>query len=466
MKLFRMMFFVFAAVFSSFTMAASTTPDSGLLITHLNNQQWQIRLIGGSSAQQFSGVIDSSLPFMTATGVTGLSANSAKLMTASSLGTTLAVQPGGTDGANFSVSPDSALCLRDTGSSGVHIYIGDSLNDAIPVTAPVALTSADACGASAAMGLPAASSSARKFNAGHWIVMGRGADSISLMSQSIKPGVVGLVKRYTWRVLEPSQGKYEFSGIKADLAWAASAGMHLIFIIEDKTFTMERPDPSYLDNLTPRNIAGGYTIVRWNPTVVTRFNALVKALGAQFDSNRNFEGIATQETSLGMDSKTLNAFGYTPQKYRDSYINTLTASTVSLRTSRVFWFMNFLVGDQAYIGSIASAVAAKGVVMGGPDVWPDNKSLQSKVYPFYSQFAGKMPLFGQVEDVCYHEPHMTKGFHTKYWTMPELFSYARTNMHVNYMFWVRVTKATPSGSYTWLNALPVISGSANFTPGP
>ncbi len=118
-----------------------------MLITRLNNQQWQIRLIGGSSAERFSGVVDSSMPFSKVSGVNTANADSAKLMTSTSLGTTLNVQAGGVDGVDFSVSADSALCLRDTGStSGVHIYLGDSLDDAIPVTAPVALTSADACG--------------------------------------------------------------------------------------------------------------------------------------------------------------------------------------------------------------------------------------------------------------------------------------------------------------------------------
>lgn len=463
MKFSRMMFLSLAIISSPFAMAQSAVPDGGLLITRLNNQQWQIRLIGGSNAQQFRGVVDSSLPFSKAAGANRNSAESAKLLTTTSLGTSLAVQAGGSDGVDFSVSPDSALCLRDTGTAGVHIYLGDSLDDAIPVKAPVALTSADACGDNTALMLPAAG--ARKFHAGHWIVMGRGADTTALMSQSIKPGVTGLVKRYTWRDLEPKQGVYSFAGMKADLAWAAANGMHLIFIIEDKTFTMERPDPSYLDKYTPRNHAGGYTMIRWNPTVVQRFNALVKAIGVQFDGNKNFEGVATQETALGLDSPALKQFGYTPEKYRDAYINMLTAATKSLPTSRVFWLMNFLVGNQAYIGSIANAVASKGVVMGGPDVWPDNKSLQSKVYPFYTQFSKKMPLFGQVENVCYSEPHMTGGFRTKYWTMPELFSYARTRLHVSYMFWVRVTSA-PKGAYTWLDALPVIAANRNFAPAP
>jgi hypothetical protein len=274
------------------------------------------------------------------------------------------------------------------------------------------------------------------------------------------------MKRYTWRSLEPSQGVYQFAGIKSDLAWAAANGMRLVVMIEDRTFSIEKAGPAYLDKYDVRNRAGGYTMVRWSPVVTTRWMALVKALGAQVDSNKNFEGLATQETSLGFDGSQLKSFGYTPEKYRDSYITILSSAARSLPTSRVFWFMNFLVGGQNYIANIANAVAPLGVVMGGPDVWPDNKSLQSKVYPFYTQFYKKMPLFGQVENVCYSEPHMTGGFHTKYWTMTELFNYARTRMHVSYMFWVRVTQANPKGAYTWMNALPIIAANPNFTPAP
>ena len=102
--------------------------------------------------------------------------------------------------------------------------------------------------------------------------------------------------------------------------------------------------------------------------------------------------------------------------------------------------------------------------MGGPDVWPDNKSLATRTYPFYTQFKGKMPLFGQVEPLCYDEPHMTRGYKTKYWTMSELFNYARTKMHVNYMFWVRVHGTPGRGAYDWNDALPVIAANRNFTP--
>jgi hypothetical protein len=463
MKFSRLMFLALASVLSPLTMAASTARDSGLLITRVNNQQWQIRLIAGGSAQRFSGVLDSSLPFEAAVSATSTSAESARLLSANSLGTTLAVEAGGTDGVNFSVSPDAKLCLRDTGSSDVHIYMGDSLEHSISLKAPVALTSIDACGDAAA---PVLAASNRKFHVGHWIVMGEAADTQALMLTAIQPGVVGIMKRYAWYSMESTEGVYNFSELKSDLAWAQAHGMRLIAMVEDKSFNGLKAGPSYLNAYEAKNNMGGYTIVRWNTTVVARFNALIKALGAQFDSNANFEGIATQESALSLDPAPLKQFGYTPEKYRDALISVLSSASTSLPTSRVFWYMNFLVGGQDYIATIASTVAPKGVIMGGPDVWPDNGSLESKVYPFYSQFAGKMPLFGQVENVCYDELHMTKGFPTKYWTMLELFDFARTKLHVNYMFWVRVTHASKAGAYDWTNALPVIAQNRQFTPTP
>src|SRR5450432_1850704 len=398
MKFSGMMFLALASVLSPFAMAASTAPDSGLLITRVNSQQWQVRLIAGGSAQQFSGVLESNLPFARAVSSNRTQSDSARLLTSTSLGTTLTAQAGGSDGVDFTVSSDAKLCLRDSGSTDVHIYLGDDLADAIAVKAPVALTSIDACGDATASVLAA---SGRKMHGGHWIVMGEAADTQALMATAVQPGVVGLMKRYPWYTLESTQGVYNFSELKSDLAWAAAHGVRLIAMIEDKTFNGLKAGPSYLNAYEAKNNMGGYSIIRWNPTVVSRFNALIKALGSQVDSNPTFEGIATQESALSLDPAPLKAFGYTPEKYRDALINVLSNASTSLPTSRVFWFMNYLVGGQNYIANIASAVAPKGVIMGGPDVWPDNKSLLSRVYPFYSQFAGKMPLFGQVENVCY-----------------------------------------------------------------
>jgi hypothetical protein len=198
---------------------------------------------------------------------------------------------------------------------------------------------------------------------------------------------------------------------------------------------------------------------------VQRMNALTKALGNRFDSNRTLEGvIITEETALGIDNWLLNSNGYTPEKYRDAYISMLNSAAASLPTSRIFWYMNFLPGNQSYLADIAAAVASKGVVIGGPDVLPDNDSLQQVAYPIYRKMHGKMPKFGQIEGACYMALHETSGWSTKYWSPGQLFTYAQTNLKVNYMFWVRIPKRAYSESYIWLDALPTINNNSPFSP--
>jgi hypothetical protein len=306
-------------------------------------------------------------------------------------------------------------------------------------------------------------STTRKFHPGHYsVILPAHNHSQKYMDDALRPGMRGIMKKYSWRELEPTQGNYNFSMIQSDLYWAQAYGMQLIIMIEDKSFTLERPNPGYLDSLTPRNRAGGYTIARWHPTIVTRYKALVGAMGKRFDSHPNFEGIAQQESALGLASTTLKQYGYTAEKYRDALIASFGHALTVMPRSRVFWYQNYIVGNQNYIGSVAAALGPKGLVMAGPDVLPDRKQLVEKSYPFFTQFKDKMHLGIQVEGICYRALHETSGYSTKYWTMPELFRFARDKLHVNYMFWVRIPKSTPSDSYNWNHALPVAEANPRF----
>ncbi len=455
MKLSGLIALALIALVSPFAMAQSVPPASGLLITRINSEQWQIKLIAGTAGQRFSGIVESDLPITAVRGTRSEATDSAKLLSATALGTILDAGPGGADGVTFSAKPDAKLCLRDTGSSNVRMYMGTSLADAVPITAPAALGSMDACGDAVA---PVAAASGRKYHPGHYTIIMNAIGAQTIMATALQPGTVGFVRRYSWRSIEPSQGVYDFSVIKSDLAWAAAHGVQIIVVIKYKSDeTTGKAGPAYLDSYEYRNTLGGYSMQMWQPVVVTRYNAMIKALGAQVDSLKNFEGVANQESALSVNSATLKALGYTPEKYRDALINMLSAATVSMPTSRVFWFMNFIQGNQSYIGSIASAVAPLGVAMGGPDDMPDNKSLQTQTYPFYTQFAGKMPLFIQVEGSNYAQPHMTSGYPTKDWTMLELYNFALKNLHVNYMFWMRVITRANASAYDWYDALPVIA---------
>ena len=182
-------FLLLATLAAPLASAATTAPDNGLLISRTTSQTWQVRLVSGTQPQQFSGVVDSSIAFTSATSVQLEGADAATLTLPNQLSLTLATWKGGSDAANFTVSGDADLCLRDTGSSGVKIYLGTTLADAIPVTAPVALQGANACGDAT----PAATAitSTRKSNTGHYVAMLRNQSSQKLMTASIKPGVVG-----------------------------------------------------------------------------------------------------------------------------------------------------------------------------------------------------------------------------------------------------------------------------------
>ncbi|MGI9246646.1 MAG: hypothetical protein ACR2I8_08100 [Steroidobacteraceae bacterium] len=303
----------------------------------------------------------------------------------------------------------------------------------------------------------------RKFNPGQYsVILMSSNDDQRAMDDANRPGMRGIMKKYYWRELEPTQGNYNFAKIQADLNWGQAYGMQIIVMIVDKTFKPERPNPAYLDTNAPRNRAGGYTVVRWNPTVVTRYKALVAALGKRFDSHPNFEGIAQQESSLGFESTTLQKYGYTPEKYRDALIASFGYALSVMPRSRVFWYQNYFVGNQDYIGAVAATLGPKGLVMAGPDTLPDNASLVTKSYPFFAQFQGRMHMGIQVEDICYRAPHTTAGYSTKYWTPGELFRYARDKLQVNYVFWVRIPAASPVDSYDWYDALPVIQANPSF----
>ena len=308
-----------------------------------------------------------------------------------------------------------------------------------------------------------AQTTTRKFHPGHYTVLLHSTGGQRYMDEVARqPGMVGLVKKYQWRELEPTQGSYDFAGIQADLNWAQAYGMQLIIMIEDKTFKLVRPNPAYLDSLTPPNRANGYSMLRFHPTVVSRYKALTTALGKRFDSHPNFEGIAQQESALGLDSTTLQKYGYTAEKYRDALIASFTHALAAMPRSRVFWYQNYFVGNQTYIGQIAAATGPKGLVMAGPDVLPDKPSLVEKSYPYFTQYKDKMHLGIQVENICYMHEHKTSGYATKYWTPGELFAYARDKLHVDYMFWVRIPKEPVAGGYDWYDAVNVVRANPVF----
>lgn len=337
---------------------------------------------------------------------------------------------------------------------------------ALPLLAVMdAAVATDAYGATAACPAPrsAVPEAARKFHPGHYIAVGRG-ESGNLRTAAATPGISGLQRRYRWSQLEPERDRYDLSSMAADLRVASATGVQLVAMIEDKTFDGTVPTPAYLqDGEHTLNGPRGSVAVRWDPYVVDRLTRLVAAIGARFDCDPRFEGVALQESALGLDPAKLRAAGYTPEKYRDALIRTLRGAAAGVPRSRVFWYMNFLPGNQQYLDDIARAVIGSGVVMGGPDVLPENAALQQRVYPIYSRFQGRLKLFGSMQHDSFRHPRGQGGLNAatqpgppELWSMEDLYAYARDDLHVDYVFWEYRTRRIPPDSRDWSEARDVI----------
>ena len=310
----------------------------------------------------------------------------------------------------------------------------------------------------------------RKFHPGHYVTIGRDVLSNGLADVLVK-GVTGVQIRYRWADLEPLEGQYQFAAVTHDLAVAKRANTQLVVLIEDKSFTDDVPVPGYLQaKYTIRNSFDGYTAMRWDPYVNDRLKLLVARLGALLDCDANFEGIAFQESSLSIEEGDLRPFGYTAEKYRDSLIGLLRSASASVPRSRVFWYMNFLPGNQRYIGEVAGAVIGTGVVMGGPDILPGNRGLERRTYPYYDEFRGRLKLFNSMQHNSYRHPLGNDsaggvgGGRSGYWSMEDLFQFALTRLHVDYLFWDYHLQRRPPDSHDWGDALEVIARHPTFSP--
>jgi hypothetical protein len=296
----------------------------------------------------------------------------------------------------------------------------------------------------------------RKYHPGHYVSLNRW-DGPAIFDTVQQPGVVGVQVRYEWIDLEPAYNQYDFSAIRTDLDRIAGTGLKLVAFIEDKSFRNERYTPPYLwesHTLPIRQATPGEGFVskRWAPWVVQRWLALMDALSAELDGHPDFEGVAIQETAIGIIDAVADAEGYTPEKYRDALIDQVSGSAARFDSSRVFWYVNFLKGNQSYLTDAIGATYPLGVAIGGPDVLPDNYALNVHVYPKLRALnaeveADQAIVFNSCQYDSFRHEHADPSAATKYWTPAELIQWARSELKIRYLFWNRPAQPSPWDSY-------------------
>jgi hypothetical protein len=306
-----------------------------------------------------------------------------------------------------------------------------------------------------------------KSNPGHYAAVGPGAIMAEIPHLD-EPALRGVNKRYKWKRLEPRKGEYDFSEIEDDLAYLAARDKQLVVFIIDKSFSEWPSLPEYLSEYAVES-DGSLDPVRWHPVMVERLVALGEALATRFDDNPNFEGVALQESALDMTDEGREAFGYTPEKYRDALIAILTGIQQSMKRSHVFWYCNFMHGDDGHLRQVAEAIVPDGVFMGGPDILPYRIGLKNMNYPMYEEFNGRLTLFcsAQHDSYCHHkndtrvwrkEPLHEEG----YLTMEQIFLFARDSLHVSYIFWDVKYGGEEEGERNYDDAIEVMRNYPTF----
>jgi len=422
-------------------------------------------------------------------------------------------------------------------------------------------------------GTTSAAPATRSYNPGHYISLLRGGNSATQAdmkavnaSDTLNGGsnvpVKGFEKFYAWRDLNPSSGTFTFAGetnatanIVADLAYLATQvsatnpqGQHLIITIEERSFTADvsgsnpagKLVPTWIDALGTVNLpaqgmfgcqcrnssgsssdlttnaAGGYTPYIHTALHTAKYNLLLDALAAAFDTNPNLEGVSTQETATGLyATKTAadNAWhanlpvnqggtapygneadcSYSGAALTTEMVNIITHAQTVFLFSQFFWGVNFISGNQAGVQTCINAMPVlpiQGVVYGGPDMYPEDSgighALNNNVYQYYSTLNGNGAKYKRkcrVSDPCYSIPHTATGKVGTDWSATELFNFAANTpsdgkwqsnqsghttgqtmntgpLQISYMLWMN------SGSNVANIARPLINTKAGAPPIP
>jgi hypothetical protein len=249
------------------------------------------------------------------------------------------------------------------------------------------------------------------------------------------PYMKGIQMRYRWRELEPEKGKYNFTTIDNNLTEVKAKGKRLLIYLLDQDYWGNNSVPDYMIN--DPAYSGGQVFKGnrcnpkfWEQPVMDRYIALVKALGAKYDSDPNFEGISTNERDIGAKDDS-----YSDRKYIDQIKRAQAAMVEAFPNSLVFESLGWTpflseVMDNVY--NLGIGITCSDLVLPGNYSYDGRVWSQSPIYPYYISMRGKIPTgnSGQVGmQAAYGSGH----------SMDQIFGFAvgagQDNLQLTHMMW-------------------------------
>ncbi len=258
--------------------------------------------------------------------------------------------------------------------------------------------------------------------------------------------IAGAQVVYTWRSLEPSEGRYDFSAIERDLGEAEKLHRRLFVQVQDRFFQpAARNVPGYLltrpefdGGLAKQDDTGegrnsyGWVAKQWNPAVRTRFQALLSALAKQLDGR--VAGINLPESAADVDRK---APGFSCDAYFRGELENAGFAVKVFHRSTVVQYINFWPCEwndsRHYMLQFFDFAVANGVGLGGPDIAPGNKAHMKNAYPFFHRYKGRLKLVAmavQEPTLTYVNPATGKRS-----SREEITAFARDYLGADLIFW-------------------------------
>lgn len=283
-------------------------------------------------------------------------------------------------------------------------------------------------------------------NLQHWLYSSQ-IDDVALKLLN-KPELVGVQALYSWKSLEPAQGKYDFSKLQSDFDSVQAKGKKFWIQLQDRTFNPNfDPVPKYMNTPEYNNGSAatcdgedcennfkvdGWMAQQWNPEVRKRYQALLSAIAKEFDGK--ITGLNMPETSIGVDQSANN---YSNETYFRGELENAGYAAEVFKKSYVVQYVNFWPDgwndeNNRFTDSF-NFYAEHGVGVGGPDLIPFKKTQLQNSYPFLAKYHDKVPISViavQEPDLAEINPHTGKKFTTK-----EFVDYATNVLKVRIIFW-------------------------------
>ncbi|MBL9186618.1 MAG: hypothetical protein JNK23_03985 [Opitutaceae bacterium] len=307
--------------------------------------------------------------------------------------------------------------------------------------------------------LRAAVSPEVKWHPGHYVFVAGAKLTTEVLTL---PHFRGVQKIYTWRQFEPEKGRYDFSALKADLALAKQHHRQLVVQFTHKSFAKGvRSVPDYLTG--PEygggvyvTVKGAFNPVLWNHKVAERLDAVIVALGREFDRDPNLEAVNLPETAPNAYlDKTPQAGveAYTEQIYFEAIKRQMTTLRRAFPSTVVIQYTNF---PPKLLVALTDYEKEIGVGLGGPDVYPREDAVsdpEKGIYRLYAKLAGTVPMGAAVQHENYAPAYKKRSAMSRGQTMMngkplvitpedeipipvrEHLKLAQEKLKLNYLFW-------------------------------